>query len=62
MLVLKGNNGYSDRATLIRRGEERTSYSLLFLNKKRSWSRAPGSRQETVYIYRQVAYIWEDST
>jgi hypothetical protein len=28
------------------RDVEMMSYSLLFLNKKQSWSRAPGSRQK----------------
>lgn len=33
-VALKGNEEYRDCATLIRRGDERTSYSPMFLNKK----------------------------
>lgn len=50
MWALRSDNGCSDGDTLIRRGEERTNSSLMFLNKKQSWSKPPESRQKTVYI------------
>lgn len=54
LLASKDSNGFGDCDTLIRRREERTIYSLMCLNKKHSWSRAAGSRQKPIYI-------WKDS-